>query len=139
LTWSVQLPNTGPVAAFTKWWEKTKPGVGPVLGVFTLSGYALVLGLLGLASSSDGPGKSFGIPNDTLTGIGLLGLLLIVPLWGIIDAALQPDDAWRRIGQGKVLWIVLQLLLSSVMSIVYFLAIRPKLVAGTSVREIGKP
>ncbi|HEV3363988.1 MAG TPA: hypothetical protein VG795_07585 [Acidimicrobiia bacterium] len=55
--------------------------------------------------------------------------LFVIPIWGIVDAATKPDAAWTAAGQSKVLWIVLQLVLGILGAIIYFVAIRPKLVA----------
>jgi hypothetical protein len=65
-----------------------------------------------------------------LCGIGL-------PIWALIDASLRPDWAWQRSGENKGLYMGLLIgsmvvglfccgLLSVVMSLVYFLAVRPK-------------
>lgn len=63
----------------------------------------------------------------------LVGLLFIViPVWGIVDAAKRPDYAWSAAGQNKVLWIALQAAGAIftgfggvVMAVVYLVAIRP--------------
>lgn len=59
-------------------------------------------------------------------------------MWGIIDAAIRPREEWDRIGQSKVLWIVLQggglfvfLVVGFVLSLVYLLTVRPKLRAAS--------
>ncbi len=73
--------------------------------------------------------------------IGLASLALVI--WGIVDAANRPDDAWTAAGQNKTLWIALQaggLLLTgvggAVMAVIYLASIRPKVraseVAGVS-------
>jgi hypothetical protein len=67
---------------------------------------------------------------------------LVVPIWGIIDAASRPDKQWEGIGNSKGLWIVLMELgaflclpLGLIVSIYYLAVMRPKLeaVGGTSI------
>ena len=57
----------------------------------------------------------------------LISLALMVV--GIVDIVRQPDHAWKASGQNKVLWIVLMVLLGLIAFAIYFLAIRPKVVA----------
>jgi uncharacterized membrane protein len=54
---------------------------------------------------------------------------IVLPIWGIIDAATKPDHVWAAAGQNKILWIVLQFVLGTLGALIYFLAIRPKLQA----------
>jgi uncharacterized membrane protein len=64
--------------------------------------------------------------------IVLVGLVpLALTIWGVVDAASRPDQAWQRSGQSKVLWVVLQVVglfvcLGWILSIVYLAAIRPQ-------------
>ena len=70
----------------------------------------------------------------------LILLLMFFPvfgvvIWGIIDAASQPDWAWERAGQNKTLWIILQVVglavcgcVGLVAAIIYLITIRPQLV-----------
>jgi hypothetical protein len=37
--------------------------------------------------------------------------VVILPIWGIIDAAVRPDGEWQAAGQSKVVWIVVQFFL----------------------------
>lgn len=59
--------------------------------------------------------------------------LSVVTIWGIIDAAGRPTDAWDAAGQNKVLWIALQALglivtgFGGVLGVIYLAAIRRKL------------
>ncbi len=72
-----------------------------------------------------------------LGGIELLIVLLVVgvPLFGAVDAALKPDAAFRAAGQRKLLWILLQVVgilvfgLGLLASGIYFLVVRPKVMA----------
>ena len=63
--------------------------------------------------------------------------LRILPIVGGIDAALKPDAAWQAADQNKVVWVLLQVvgalifaLVGFIAALVYFFAIRPKVVAG---------
>jgi len=58
--------------------------------------------------------------------------MLVLPIWGIVDAAVRPQQVFTATGQSKVLWIVLQLVLGILGAIIYFVAIRPKLLAATA-------
>ena len=71
-----------------------------------------------------------------LTFIIILGLAAFaLTIWGIVDAATRPDAAWAAIGQNKVLWIVLMVVLALlcglgwIVALIYLLSIRPKLAA----------
>lgn len=61
----------------------------------------------------------------------LVALFGVLPLWGIIDAAIRPDAAWAAAGQNKVVWVLVQIFLGVLGAIAYFVAIRPKLKAVT--------
>lgn len=63
---------------------------------------------------------------------GLLVLLLLVfliglSLWGIVDAALQPDRAYAEIGLRKGVVTGLMILTCAVGAAGYFLVLRPRL------------
>jgi hypothetical protein len=62
-------------------------------------------------------------------------LFIVVPIIGIIDAALIPDSAWVNANQNKIVWIVVQIFLGIFGAAAYFVAIRPKLKAGSVNRE----
>lgn len=65
-------------------------------------------------------------PEDIPLLIIVGGMAVGPPLWGIIDAARLPAEAWKRAGQSKPLFIVLQALMGVPATIVYAMAIRPK-------------
>jgi hypothetical protein len=67
---------------------------------------------------------------ELLIVIVLLGF--VIPLWGILDAAVRPDSQWTAASQNKVAWILLQVFLGVIGTGAYFLAIRPKLVAAAA-------
>ncbi|MFA5891161.1 MAG: PLDc N-terminal domain-containing protein [Actinomycetota bacterium] len=57
----------------------------------------------------------------------VLLVVFVSPIWGIIDAALRPETQWQGASQNKVVWILIQLFLGFIGTIIYFAAIRPKL------------
>jgi hypothetical protein len=57
---------------------------------------------------------------------------MVLPIWGIIDAAIRPDAVWAATGQNNIVWVLVQIFLWTLGAIIYFGAIRPKLVAATS-------
>jgi hypothetical protein len=71
-----------------------------------------------------------GVVVGVFESLGAAELLIILfvalPIWGVIDAALRPDSAWRTANQSKVVWVVLQIFLGFIGAIAYFLAVRPK-------------
>ena len=67
-------------------------------------------------------------PAELLIIIFIIGSL-VLPVWGIIDAAIRPDDVWAAAGQNKIVWVLVQIFLWTLGALIYFIAIRPKLVA----------
>jgi hypothetical protein len=57
---------------------------------------------------------------------------MVLPIWGIIDAAVRPDAVWAAAGQNKIVWVLVQIFLWTLGAVIYFAAIRPKLVAATT-------
>ena len=76
--------------------------------------------------------SSLGLPE--LFVIGMLFGLLVLPLWGALDANGRPDRQWERVGQNRTPWVIVLLAgffvapVGLVASIVYFTTVRPKLV-----------
>jgi hypothetical protein len=72
-----------------------------------------------------------------LFAFGIIPILLGV--WVALDASGKPDVAFERAGTSKTLWIVLPIvgifvcLMSVVVAIIWFAAIRPRVVAATAV------
>lgn len=65
-----------------------------------------------------------------MTGAGLVLLfvgLIVLSLWSIIDAALQPDQAYAAAGLGKGLVTGMLVLTCAVGALVYWPFIRPRL------------
>lgn len=62
-------------------------------------------------------------------------LFMVVPIVGVIDAALTPDSAWADANQNKIVWIVVQIFLGIFGAVAYFVAVRPKLKAGSVNRQ----
>lgn len=57
----------------------------------------------------------------------LFAATAILPVWAAVDAALQPDGSYARIGQNKLVWVLVALFTCVVGPLVYFIAIRPRL------------
>lgn len=55
--------------------------------------------------------------------------LVAIAVWvyGLVDAARRPDSEYQAVGSSKVLWIVLIVVLGVIGSLIYLLAIRPKM------------
>jgi branched-chain amino acid transport system ATP-binding protein len=51
----------------------------------------------------------------------------LVTISGIIDVLLTPGARWKAIGSSKALWVIIQLLIGLIGTILYFVIIRPKL------------
>lgn len=64
----------------------------------------------------------------------LLGSV-VLPLWGLVDAARRTDASFHAAGQNRTLWIVLNALgllvwgFGAVVALVYLLVVRPKVAA----------
>jgi hypothetical protein len=76
----------------------------------------------------------FGVSGAFFVILGLV--MFAVCIWAIVDASVRPKAAWERANQNKVLWIVLIAVLTFlstfiglIISLVYLLAIRPKVEA----------
>ncbi len=60
-------------------------------------------------------------------------VLLLVPIWAIVDAATRPDSQWAAASQSKTLWVVLLVSglflpgVGFVLLVVYLASIRPQL------------
>ena len=68
-----------------------------------------------------------------LDGLLILVVVLVIPIWALVDAASRPSGAFTAAGSSKGMWIALIVLLTLftgiigvVLSIVYLTSIRPK-------------
>jgi hypothetical protein len=72
-----------------------------------------------------------------MAGLGAPELIIIIlvlgfmvlPVWGIVDAAMRPDSVWEAAGQNKLVWVLIEIFLWPLGAAIYFIAIRPKLKA----------
>jgi Protein of unknown function (DUF2516) len=60
-------------------------------------------------------------------------VLLVVPIWAIVDALLRPDSQWAAADQNKVAWVVALAVttfllgpVGLIVAIVYLVSVRPK-------------
>lgn len=60
-----------------------------------------------------------------------LAATVVLPIWGLTDAAMRPHAVWAASGQSRVVWLIIQVLLWTLGAVIYFIAIRPKLIAAT--------
>ena len=67
--------------------------------------------------------------QNLLTVVFVLLLLGGFPIWAALDAAVKTEASWSSAGQSKLLWVIISLVLGVVGSLVYVVAIRPKVVA----------
>jgi hypothetical protein len=79
------------------------------------------------------------IGPDIFIVLFAFGLIpLILGIWVAVDASSKPDAAFERAGTSKTLWIVLPLVgifvcvMSIIVAIIWFTAIRPKVVAAST-------
>lgn len=75
-------------------------------------------------------GRVFGFQELIL--LILILVLVGLPIWGIIDAAVRPNTQWQAADQSKVVWVVVQIFLGILGAAAYFIAIRPKLKQASS-------
>jgi uncharacterized BrkB/YihY/UPF0761 family membrane protein len=55
-------------------------------------------------------------------------VLLAMPLYCVIDAAMRSSRAFESADSNKTLWIVLPLVFGFIAAIVYLVAVRPKVI-----------
>ena len=73
-------------------------------------------------------------PVEALFVLAMLALVAL-PIAGAVDAAAKPSHAWKAAGQDKIVWVVLPAVglvipgLGAIAAIIYFVAIRPKVVS----------
>jgi hypothetical protein len=54
----------------------------------------------------------------------LLLIFLAVPLWGVVDAARIPADAWEKAGRSKRFWIAFQVVTLYIGAVAYIAGVR---------------
>jgi hypothetical protein len=54
----------------------------------------------------------------------LLAIFLIAPIWGVMDAARIPSDAWAKAGRSKRFWIAIQIFTLYLGTVIYVAGIR---------------
>ena len=69
----------------------------------------------------------FGIGVVELSIIFMIVVLIVGPLWGLLDAARRPDELFRAAGRSKVLWIALQFLFAPLGTLFYVIIALPSL------------
>lgn len=66
-------------------------------------------------------------------GIGMLVALVVLPLWGALDANNRPQGQWDTVGQNPTVWVIVLfggmffVPVGMIAAIVYFTTVRPKL------------
>lgn len=72
-------------------------------------------------------------------------VLIALPIWAFVDAAIRPEPAWRKAGASKVLWLLLIGLGTFVcglpgvvLAVVYLATIRPKVKAAMPPESEGE-
>ena len=72
-------------------------------------------------------------PAEMIILVGIL-VLLVLPVWAIVDALQATEAQWEAIGQQRTLWLVLIAagtlcggLIGTILAIVYLATVRPKL------------
>jgi hypothetical protein len=58
--------------------------------------------------------------------LGIVGFVFLI--MAVVDIAKRPDWQWQMSGQDKVLWLILSILVAMPCALIYWFAIRPKLV-----------
>jgi uncharacterized membrane protein YfcA len=76
--------------------------------------------------------KLLDVPNGVLGLVLLVGVLVALPVWGAIDAAMHPERLWAAAGLPRASWIKRQAWLAPVgvgfaFAVAYFARIRPQL------------
>ena len=56
--------------------------------------------------------------------VALLVVFLFVPLWGVVDAARIPSDAWKKAGRSKRFWVFIQVATLYIGAVIYIAGIR---------------
>ncbi|MEX0789482.1 MAG: DUF2516 family protein [Actinomycetota bacterium] len=54
----------------------------------------------------------------------LLAVFLLVPLWGVVDAARIPSDAWSKASRSKRFWVGIQIVTLYIGAVAYIAGVR---------------
>jgi H+/Cl- antiporter ClcA len=91
--------------------------------------------VLGIVMQDGSDAAAAGVSIVFALIFGLIGLALFVfHIYVLVDILKHSDGAWQSTGQNKTLWIVLWVLtlccgFATILDLIYWFAIRPKLVA----------
>ena len=76
--------------------------------------------------------KSLGVTEMLV--LGVMALTVVIPIWGLIDAASRPEKQWLSCGINRVTWVLIMLLgtvfcfpVGAISALYYLALIRPKL------------
>ncbi len=74
-------------------------------------------------------------------GVGSLGFVLVATimgfvLWGTFEAALRADSQWSAIDQNKLVWVLVQMFIPLIGTLVYASAVRPRLMDVATVESM---
>lgn len=56
--------------------------------------------------------------------IGFAICFIVLPLWGVVDAARIPAQAWLKAGRSKRFWMLIQILTLYIGSVMYLAGVR---------------
>lgn len=91
-----------------------------------------MLSLLAATSSTDttsaGAAVGIGIGILILYFVLIIGAIVLF-IWALIDCLRYPDQAWDAVGQQKIVWILVVVLVGCIGPLLYFFIPRPKLKA----------
>ena len=75
--------------------------------------------------------------NPTFTVLGVLALIIAIVLfvWGLWSTVTTPQEAWRRAGEKRSMWLAMQLIMPVFSAVLYLGTVRPRLQGKTLPRE----
>ncbi len=77
--------------------------------------------------------------NIELVVLLVIVIFVLLPVAGVLHAALTPDSMWRDANQNKIVWILVQIFLGIFGAIAYFVAVRPQLESARLREGNGEP
>jgi hypothetical protein len=72
-------------------------------------------------------GGNFLLPVGTVLVFAVIGLVMFLWLWALIDAVRISDQVWGAADQSKILWVILIVLLGLLGSLLYVVIPGPAL------------